>query len=219
MITCLVVSVAPKQRRCANGGIEIGGLARPHCKLTACRSGEFASQRGVAAAHALTAALLPPPTPVRCCHSRQARGGFNSNDEREQTLNQLLTELDGFETSLAAAAADAELRAGASGGGVGGGGTAARRVVVMAATNRPGVLDPALTRPGRFDRCGCAVTHSSHASLPRVLAFKCAACACVLRQWHACQSGNIVHTCIHYHVIFARALCCHQHMEHSCVGC
>ncbi|KAL3663890.1 hypothetical protein V7S43_011301 [Phytophthora oleae] len=57
----------------------------------------------------------------------KARGGFNSNDEREQTLNQLLTEMDGFE------------------GNVNG-------VIVIAATNRPEVLDPALCRPGRFDR-------------------------------------------------------------------
>ncbi|KAL7685272.1 putative AAA+ ATPase domain, ATPase, AAA-type, core, AAA ATPase, AAA+ lid domain-containing protein [Plasmopara halstedii] len=57
----------------------------------------------------------------------KARGGINSNDEREQTLNQLLTEMDGFEGN-------------ASG------------VIVIAATNRPGVLDPALCRPGRFDR-------------------------------------------------------------------
>ena len=55
---------------------------------------------------------------------RDARMG--GNDEREQTLNQLLTEMDGFE---------------ASGG-----------VVILAATNRPEALDPALTRPGRFDR-------------------------------------------------------------------
>ena len=57
----------------------------------------------------------------------KARGGINSNDEREQTLNQLLTEMDGFEGRT-------------------------EGVVVIAATNRPEVLDPALTRPGRFDR-------------------------------------------------------------------
>ena len=55
-------------------------------------------------------------------------GGANlgGNDEREQTLNQLLTEMDGFD--------------------------AAKGVVILAATNRPESLDPALTRPGRFDR-------------------------------------------------------------------
>ncbi|MGD0702765.1 MAG: ATP-dependent zinc metalloprotease FtsH [Trebonia sp.] len=57
---------------------------------------------------------------------RRGPGGFGSNDEREQTLNQLLSEMDGFEP-------------GAS-------------VVVMAATNRAEILDAALLRPGRFDR-------------------------------------------------------------------
>jgi cell division protease FtsH len=53
-------------------------------------------------------------------------GGFGGNDEREQTLNQILTEMDGFESSAA--------------------------VIVVAATNRAEVLDAALLRPGRFDR-------------------------------------------------------------------
>lgn len=52
--------------------------------------------------------------------------GMGGNDEREQTLNQLLTEMDGFDGS--------------------------KGVVILAATNRPDSLDPALTRPGRFDR-------------------------------------------------------------------
>eukprot|EP00271_Cylindrocystis_brebissonii_P006162 TRINITY_DN18798_c0_g1_i1.p1 TRINITY_DN18798_c0_g1~~TRINITY_DN18798_c0_g1_i1.p1 ORF type:complete len:938 (+),score=139.72 TRINITY_DN18798_c0_g1_i1:301-3114(+) len=61
------------------------------------------------------------------------RGG--ANDEREQTLNQLLTEMDGFET-----------------GDTSGSNIKDSTVVVVAATNRPDVLDPALRRPGRFDR-------------------------------------------------------------------
>ena len=53
-------------------------------------------------------------------------GQFSSNDEREQTLNQLLTEMGGFQENIG--------------------------VIILAATNRPETLDPALTRPGRFDR-------------------------------------------------------------------
>ena len=59
--------------------------------------------------------------------SRASAGMMGGNDEREQTLNQLLAEMDGFSTELAP-------------------------VIVLAATNRPEVLDPALLRPGRFDR-------------------------------------------------------------------
>jgi cell division protease FtsH len=57
----------------------------------------------------------------------RASGGIGGNDEREQTLNQLLAEMDGFNSAGAP-------------------------VIVLAATNRPEILDPALLRPGRFDR-------------------------------------------------------------------
>ncbi|MEB3313313.1 MAG: ATP-dependent metallopeptidase FtsH/Yme1/Tma family protein, partial [Cyanobacteriota bacterium] len=59
--------------------------------------------------------------------SRASSGFYGGNDEREQTLNQLLTEMDGFDAG-------------------------ATTVIVLAATNRPETLDPALLRPGRFDR-------------------------------------------------------------------
>jgi cell division protease FtsH len=59
--------------------------------------------------------------------SRATGGFYGGNDEREQTLNQLLTEMDGF-------------------------GAGEQTVIVLAATNRPETLDPALLRPGRFDR-------------------------------------------------------------------
>jgi len=59
--------------------------------------------------------------------SRSSSGFYGGNDEREQTLNQLLSEMDGFAAEAAT-------------------------VIVLAATNRPEILDPALLRPGRFDR-------------------------------------------------------------------
>lgn len=58
--------------------------------------------------------------------ARSSKGGFGGTDEREATLNQLLVEMDGFSTK--------------------------EHIVVLAGTNRPDVLDPALMRPGRFDR-------------------------------------------------------------------
>ena len=57
---------------------------------------------------------------------KRDNGGMGTNDEREQTLNQLLTDMDGFDGN--------------------------KGVVILAATNRPEILDPALLRPGRFDR-------------------------------------------------------------------
>ena len=57
---------------------------------------------------------------------KRSAGAVGGNDEREQTLNQLLTEMDGFEAN--------------------------NGVIILTATNRPEALDPALTRPGRFDR-------------------------------------------------------------------
>ena len=63
---------------------------------------------------------------IDTCGKKRDNAGYGGNDEREQTLNQLLTEMDGFDAS--------------------------KGVVILAATNRPDSLDPALLRPGRFDR-------------------------------------------------------------------
>mmetsp|Transcript_71022 Transcript_71022/g.214937 ORF Transcript_71022/g.214937 Transcript_71022/m.214937 type:complete len:410 (-) Transcript_71022:173-1402(-) len=75
--------------------------------------------------------------------AKSRTGGGFGNDEREQTLNQLLTEMDGFDSP----AWEGPREPGAAAKGAAGG-----PVVVIAATNRPDVLDPALLRPGRFDR-------------------------------------------------------------------
>ena len=69
---------------------------------------------------------------------RDGASGMGGNDEREQTLNQLLTEMDGFD--------------------------AAKGVIILAATNRPESLDPALTRPGRFDRRVPCLLYTSDAA-------------------------------------------------------
>ena len=69
---------------------------------------------------------------------KRGAGLGGGHDEREQTLNQMLSEMDGFET--------------------------AEGIVIMAATNRPDILDPALLRPGRFDRrssCRCPSSRSA----------------------------------------------------------
>ena len=58
------------------------------------------------------------------CDRKDKRYGDGRNDEREQTLNQLLAEMDGFDTN--------------------------KGLLILAATNRPEILDPALLRPGRF---------------------------------------------------------------------
>jgi cell division protease FtsH len=84
---------------------------------------------------------------------RDSRLRSVGNDEREQTLNQLLTELDGFES-------DKE-------GGP---------VICIAATNRPDVLDSALLRPGRFDRRVAVERPDRQVCIGLHLAFVCGSC-------------------------------------------
>lgn len=77
---------------------------------------------------------------------KKRNGNIGGNDEREQTLNQLLTEMDGFEGN--------------------------NGVIILAATNRPESLDPALTRPGRFDRRVPVVLHDGNGRIGRLIMFK-----------------------------------------------
>lgn len=95
---------------------------------------EIALAPGDAAPHELTVVLeVKEKAPcivfideIDAIGQKRHSGHMGGNDEREQTLNQLLTEMDGFEGNTG--------------------------VIILAATNRPETLDPALTRPGRFDR-------------------------------------------------------------------
>ena len=82
-------------------------------------------------------------------HRGAGLGG--GNDEREQTLNQLLVEMDGFEQN--------------------------EGIIIIAATNRPDVLDPALLRPGRFDR-QIVISNPDFIGREKILRGRCSGCSC-----------------------------------------
>src|SRR5207247_8802693 len=110
-----------------------GESNRPFFSLSASEFVEAIVGVGAARVRDLFAKAKAPAPSIICIggldaigRARASSATFGANDEREQTLNQILTEMDGF--------------------------TPNQNVVVLAATNRPEVLDPALLRPGRFDR-------------------------------------------------------------------
>ena len=114
------------------GGFGGGGLGVPFFSISGSEFVEMFVGRGAAKVRDLfkqakeKAPCIVFIDEIDTIGKKRDGGGFSGNDEREQTLNQLLTEMDGFDNH--------------------------KGIVVLAATNRPDSLDPALLRPGRFDR-------------------------------------------------------------------
>ena len=156
----LLVGLRARAKRCWRAP----SRARPVCRSSPSRAVNLSRCSSAWARRRCATCSSRPPKKAPCIvfideidtigKKRDGGASLGGNDEREQTLNQLLTEMDGFD--------------------------GAKGVVILAATNRPESLDPALTRPGRFDRrvpvelpdlkaakasCGCTPRKSSSARL------------------------------------------------------